>query len=372
MDSTLRGAVAEALPHRSVADEAFYEWLLSDHPLAAAERERRRREHYLRRHEQRALIRQLVDHWTPEASQRLFALRESMGRFADRWERVCDEWQQGESVDVGAVRARLTLQRRDRGDAGYRYPPRYLGPGAAQCPPPLAPELSEAAVGAEEPAGSVCVRLGQTADGEFLFERFGVPAEPLEPRAPVAPAQALLVVDGTEAGRMVREMRWGLPSVPAAGTDPSRRRLTEAAAETALDDPVLAAPLRGQRVIVPVGWVEARGRGGQQPLRLRRDDRDVLCLAGVWDRRPDPVSGEETAGVTILTVEADAGMRRRGDRMPLALDPEEEEPWLDGVLDAGGLSAILGRPRSSAELSVSAAGEALADPSREGSLAHAS
>jgi hypothetical protein len=38
--------------------------------------------------------------------------------------------------------------------------------------------------------------------------------------------------------------------------------------------------------------------------------------------------------------------------MPLFLEPDEEGEWLDGGLDPGRLSTILGRSRSSAELSV--------------------
>jgi putative SOS response-associated peptidase YedK len=350
---TTRGAADLALPRRSVTDDAFYEWMLSDHPLAAAERERRREEHYLRRHEQRALIRRLVDEWSPEASERLFALRESMGRFADRWERVCDEWQEGERVDDDAVRARFTLQQRDGGHRDYRYPQHYLGPRAAASPPP-SPAAAEAAAGEEPWADAVCARLAQTSDGDFLYERFGVQAGAVEARPEVAPAQPLTVVHRVQGRSLAAQLPWGLTPPDAAGEGWARPRLTEAPAETALDDPVLAAPVRRQRVIVPVDGVDGWGRGGGPALSVRRHDRDVLCLAGVWERGRDPVTGAELTGVAVLTVDADARMRRRGPRMPLALDPDEEADWLDAAIDLDRLSAILTRPRSSLELSVAA------------------
>ncbi|HEY2703379.1 MAG TPA: SOS response-associated peptidase family protein [Candidatus Dormibacteraeota bacterium] len=308
------------LEQRSIGDEAFYEWLLSDHPMAAAERARRRREHYLRRDAQRAEIRELIDHWTPEVSQRLFALRESMRRFADRWEAVCDEWLEGETVDVEAVRARLTLQRRDRGDAGYRYPDRYRGSRAAASPPPPA----------QEPSG-LLLQLEQTADREFLYERFGIDPGPVAPRLRVRPTQALLGLEQTARGVGMREMRW---------------RPDEILAETALGGSAAVGP---RRVVVPADSVRALGReqgGGRPALAIRRGDRDVLSLAGI----------EDAGGVAVLTVAADSRFGRRGQRMPLILEPDEESEWLDGGLDAGRLAAILARPRSFAELSVLPAG----------------
>jgi putative SOS response-associated peptidase YedK len=348
-----RDAGEVAFVARSIADDAFYEWMLSDHPLAAAERERRREQHYLLRHEQRALIRQLVDHWTPEASERLFALRESMGRFADRWERVCDEWQQGERVDVDTVRARFTLEQRDRGRGDYRYPERYLGPQAASSPPPPSPDPSPAHAAEEPQAGAVVARLAQTSGGEFLFERFAVEAGAVEARPEVAPAQAVTVVERAQGRTLTAVLRWGLPpATPHVGW--ARGRVTEAPAETALDAPLLAGPVRRRRVLVPVDRVDGWGGHAGPTLSLRRHDRDVLCLAGVCDRRPDPVTGEEVAGVALLTVEADARMRRRGARMPLVLDSDEEGDWLDAALGVERLAAILVRPRSSVELSVAA------------------
>ncbi len=94
--------------------------------------------------------------------------------------------------------------------------------------------------------------------------------------------------------------------------------------------------------------MRAQGReqgGGRRALAIRRRDRDLLSLAGI----------EDAGGVAVLTVTADTGFVRRGERMPLFLEPDEEREWLDGGLDAGRLAAILGRPRSSAELSVAPA-----------------
>ena len=54
--------VTEENPHdRNVTDDAFYEWLLSDHPEARAERDRRRAATYQHQHDQAAAVRAWAD-----------------------------------------------------------------------------------------------------------------------------------------------------------------------------------------------------------------------------------------------------------------------------------------------------------------------
>src|SRR5258708_38117331 len=50
-------ADGESLHGRSVIDDAFYEWLLSDHPSAGAEREYRRAAYYEHQREMAAAVR---------------------------------------------------------------------------------------------------------------------------------------------------------------------------------------------------------------------------------------------------------------------------------------------------------------------------
>ena len=74
------------LSERSIGDEAFYEWLLSDHPLAVAERRRRREASFARRAAERTRVREITGR--SPASE----LSESMERLAsgqaerDRWD----------------------------------------------------------------------------------------------------------------------------------------------------------------------------------------------------------------------------------------------------------------------------------------------
>jgi hypothetical protein len=126
------------LSERSVADPAFYEWLLSDHPVALAERRRRQEASYARRAGERARVREVTGRWPAEVPEGAARLRESMERLTDgqaqrdRWDRAVDE-----EIAVETMRAEWETHVRVSGDdPEYRYPARYVGPGAADYPPP--------------------------------------------------------------------------------------------------------------------------------------------------------------------------------------------------------------------------------------------
>jgi hypothetical protein len=120
------------LSERSVLDTAFYEWLLSDHPLAVAERRRRREASFARRAAERAHVREIAGR-SPSAS-----LSQSMEQLADgqaqrdRWDQAVDE-----EIAVEIMRSEWEMHMRVSGDdPEYRYPERYVGPRAADYPPP--------------------------------------------------------------------------------------------------------------------------------------------------------------------------------------------------------------------------------------------
>lgn len=76
----------EELHGRSVDDDAFYEWFLSDHPDAAAERDWRREDHYLRERERAAEVRAWADkvNAQTDAPQTVRDLAASLGPLADK------------------------------------------------------------------------------------------------------------------------------------------------------------------------------------------------------------------------------------------------------------------------------------------------
>jgi len=84
--------------------------------------------------------------------------------------------------------------------------------------------------------------------------------------------------------------------------------------------------LRKRRCLIPVdGWYEwDKNIDPGEPYFLCREDRELLMLAGIWAERDDG-----KPGVAIITEPARGLAEEIHHRMPLALDDESIEPWLD-------------------------------------------
>lgn len=80
------------------------------------------------------------------------------------------------------------------------------------------------------------------------------------------------------------------------------------------------------RCLIPAdGWYEwLKQEGGKQPYFFCRQDREPIWFAGIWAERADG-----KPGCAILTEPARGFTKDIHPRMPLALDDESLEPWLD-------------------------------------------
>ncbi|MEC9483474.1 MAG: SOS response-associated peptidase [Halomonas sp.] len=78
-------------------------------------------------------------------------------------------------------------------------------------------------------------------------------------------------------------------------------------------------------VILADGWYEwDKATSPKQPYFFCREDRGALCLAAIYTEREDG-----SLGCAILTEPARGVCQAIHDRMPLLLDRESVEPWLD-------------------------------------------
>jgi hypothetical protein len=138
--------VSDGLHGRSVTDDAFYEWLLSDHPDARAERDYRRTATYQYQRDQAAAVRAWVGKINAQASapQAMRDLADSMGPRADESAlRAEVEFAEPDELYVARVRAEFETHKQVSGppDAyDYHYPAHLTGPTAASYPPPAQPE----------------------------------------------------------------------------------------------------------------------------------------------------------------------------------------------------------------------------------------
>jgi hypothetical protein len=141
--------VSGDLHGRDVTNDAFYEWLLSDHPDARAERDRRRAATYQAETDRAAAVRAWADkiNAQPDAPDTLQDLATSMGPLADQAAaRAQARYAEPDDTLVTRLRTQHQTHIQVSGQPGswdYRYPAHVTGPGAAAYPAP--PERGTAA-----------------------------------------------------------------------------------------------------------------------------------------------------------------------------------------------------------------------------------
>ena len=176
----------------------------------------------------------------------------------------------------------------------------------------------------------MCGRIVVARPVDVLAGFFGVAEVVASERPPswnVAPGAEIVAVAGTPSGRRLGTMRWGL--VPSWSADPEGGpRPINARVEGLLDRPAFAEPLARRRCLVVVdGFYEWRRPPGgpKQPYLLDRADgtEAPFALAGLWDRH----QGEVTCAV--VTGPADEELAWLHDRMPVRLDRDQWDAWLD-------------------------------------------
>lgn len=192
----------------------------------------------------------------------------------------------------------------------------------------------------------MCGRIVVTRPVEVLAAYFGV-SDVVAPERPpswnVAPGAEIPVVAGTQAGRRLGVMRWGLVPSWAAGAGGGPRPIN-ARVEGILDRAVFSESLARRRCLVVVdGFYEWRRPAGgpKQPylLDLADGSGDPMALAAIWDRNAGEVS------CAVVTAPADANLAWLHDRMPVRLGAEQWDRWLDPTeTDVAALVAMLAAP----------------------------
>ena len=95
--------------------------------------------------------------------------------------------------------------------------------------------------------------------------------------------------------------------------------------------PAFRAAYKRRCCLVPAtGFYEWQAREGwpKQPYLIRRADDGLMTFAGLWETWTAP-DGSEADTYTVLTTEPNEVMRSIHDRMPVILDLEEFDDWLD-------------------------------------------
>jgi putative SOS response-associated peptidase YedK len=218
--------------------------------------------------------------------------------------------------------------------------------------------------------------LATTSPGE-LRARFPIgESVEIRQRWNVAPGDEILTVvvthEGVTTGRL---LRWGF--VPPWAEDPAVGfKMINARAETVAEKPAYRDAFRRHRcLIVADGFYEwQRDGAARQPFHITRADQQPFAFAGLRTAWQDP-QGEWLRSCTIVTTQANDAIASIHPRMPVILDPADEQTWLDpstppehaqALLQPLAASGTRARPVSKAVNDARYDGpECLADPAPE-------
>jgi putative SOS response-associated peptidase YedK len=122
----------------------------------------------------------------------------------------------------------------------------------------------------------------------------------------------------------------------------AQARMINARAETASTKPAFRDALKSRRCMIPAdGFYEwARTGRTKRPYCFEINAGELFAFAGLWDRWKDPSGCVKTC--SILTTTPNAVTAPVHDRMPVILDPDSYDLWLDpGMKDVGATCELL-------------------------------
>jgi putative SOS response-associated peptidase YedK len=154
--------------------------------------------------------------------------------------------------------------------------------------------------------------------------------EHFRPTWNAAPSQTLPVIVEDHGKVEVRAMTWGLiPKWTRPGERPKVAPIN-ARSETVAEKPMFRSLVRRRRCLVPAnGFYEwKRSPGGKEPHYIEPAKGQLMLFAGLFDEAKD-VDGSPLESFSIITTEANDAMSTLHDRMPVILDDDDFETWLD-------------------------------------------
>ncbi|MGC2198454.1 MAG: SOS response-associated peptidase [Terriglobales bacterium] len=192
----------------------------------------------------------------------------------------------------------------------------------------------------------MCGRYRLSRRKQIIEEYFGCDPweDDWEPRYNIAPTQSVPVVrqNPKEPVRQLSLMKWGL--IPHWAKDASGAASTiNARSETAATKPAFRDALKSRRCLIPAdGFYEwARKGASKEPFCFEVKDGELFAFAGLWDGWKD-ANGNWVKTCSVLTTRPNTVTSAVHDRMPVILDPDSYDLWLDpGMQDVVAISELL-------------------------------
>ncbi len=174
----------------------------------------------------------------------------------------------------------------------------------------------------------MCGRFTLNIPPEVIAKVFGLQDIPqYEPRYNIAPSLAVATVRHIEDHNKLDFMKWGL--IPSWSKEIVRSPIN-ARSETVHEKLMFAQALKYNRCIIPAsGFYEWQSHGDhKQPYYVRLSNSSVMGFAGLWERWKTE-DGSDLETCCILTTDANEIMKPIHDRMPVILQSDSYNLWLN-------------------------------------------
>ena len=179
----------------------------------------------------------------------------------------------------------------------------------------------------------MCGRFAFYSPSEAVAALFGVTQSvAVKPRYNIAPTQYIAAIrrDENQSNELTM-LRWGL--VPFWAKDPSiGNRMINARSETVAEKPSFRNAYRKRRCLVLAdGFYEWHREGDTKvPYFISLADGNPFAFAGLWEHWHSKDSDESLETTTIVTAAANDFLAQVHHRMPIVLQPDSAQRWLDG------------------------------------------
>jgi putative SOS response-associated peptidase YedK len=191
----------------------------------------------------------------------------------------------------------------------------------------------------------MCGRYRLSRRKQILEEHFdSVFEEDWTPHYNIAPTQTVPMIR-QHPKEQVREMslvRWGLIPLWSKNSSASAKMIN-ARSETAGTLPAFRDAMKSRRCLIPAdGFYEwTRAGKAKQPYCFEVNGGELFAFAGLWERWKDP-SGQWIKSCSILTTTSNAVTSAVHDRMPVILNSDSYDQWLDpGMTNVSAVSEFL-------------------------------
>lgn len=148
--------------------------------------------------------------------------------------------------------------------------------------------------------------------GEKMRQNAGIPLQAKD----IHPSEIAPVIAADNKGLCCRWQKWGFPSFNG------KQLIFNARSESVLEKRMFRESVEHRRIVVPATWFYEWNKNKEKNIFYRKG-QPVLYMAGFYNRYQD----EDR--FVILTTAANESMQPVHDRMPLVLERNEIQQWLN-------------------------------------------